>query len=287
MADLPLLYPSPPSGVPADLAKPGLRYRLQVVLVLLTLLPFLLLYLALLAGALGLMAWAVWLPGERPATPPEAWPERLFLTAVRVSVLVLAVMLFAFLLKGFFKRGEGETFQYLEVTEREQPELFQFIRSLCQEIGCRMPARVYLSHDVNAAVSYPTSILNLIVPPRKDLLIGLGLVNGLNLVEFKALLAHELGHFSQRTLRLDGYVWVSYQVIDNMVNTRDRWDNWLIRGFDMPWVSVFAVPLYGLAELTRWLLKGAFRVLNFAHLSLRQQMELNADLVAVSATGSD
>src|SRR5262249_44672420 len=109
MADLAVLYPSAPSGVPADLAKPGLRYRLQVALVLLALIPFLLLYLALLAGALGLMVWAVWLPGEKPAPPPEAWPERLFLTALRISVIVLAVMLFAFLLKGFFKRGEGET----------------------------------------------------------------------------------------------------------------------------------------------------------------------------------
>jgi hypothetical protein len=45
--------------------------------------------------------------------------------------------------------------------------------------------------------------------------------------------------------------------------------------------------LYGLAELTRWLLKSAFRVLNVAHLSLRRQMEFNADLVAVSVAGSD
>jgi Zn-dependent protease with chaperone function len=287
MTDLAVLYPSAPSGVPADLAKPGLRYRLQIALVLLALIPFLLLYLTLLAGALGLMVWAVWPPGERAASPTEAWPVHLFLAALRISVLVLAVMLFAFLLKRFFKRGEGETSRYLEVTEPEQPELFRFIRSLCQEIRCRVPARVFLSHDVNAAVLYPTSILNLIVPPQKNLLIGLGLVNDLNLVEFKALLAHELGHFSQRTLRLDGYVCVAYQVIDNMVNARDRWDSWMIQGLGIPWVSIFAVPLYGLAELTRWLLKAAFRVLNSAHLSLRRQLELNADLVAVSATGSD
>ena len=280
MADLAMLYPSAPSGIPADLAKPGLRYRLQIGLVLLALIPFLLLYLALLAGALGLMLWAVWPQGEREVSP-------IVLAVARLIVLALALMLFAFLLKGFFKRGQEETSRFLEITEKEQPELFQFIRSVCQEIGCRMPARVYLNHEVNAAVLYPTSILNLIVPPRKDLLIGLGLVNGLNLVEFKALLAHEFGHFSQRTLRLDGYVWVAYQVIVNMVYTRDRWDNWIIRGFDMPVVSIFAAPLYGLAELTRWLLKSAFRVLNAAHLSLRRQMELNADLVAVSVAGSD
>src|SRR5262249_30311598 len=216
-----------PSGIPADLAKPGLRYRLQIGLVLLALVPFLLLYLALLAGALGLMLWAVWPQGEREVSP-------IVLAVARIIVLALALMLFAFLLKGFFKRGQEETSRFLEITEAEQPELFQSMRSVCKEIGCRMPARVYLNHEVNAAVLYPTSILNLIVPPRKDLLIGLGLVNGLNLVEFKALLAHEFGHFSQRTLRLDGYVWEAYQVIDNMVNARDRWDNWMIRRLDMP-----------------------------------------------------
>ena len=146
------------------------------------------------------MMWAIWPSAERAAALPEVWYKALFIIALRISIMALALMLFAFLLKGFFKRGEGDTSEYLEVTEQEQPELFGFIRSLCQEVGCQMPARVYLSHDVNAAVLYPTSILNLIVPPKKNLLIGLGLVNGLNLVEFKALLAHGLGHFSQRTL---------------------------------------------------------------------------------------
>jgi transposase/Zn-dependent protease with chaperone function len=281
------LYPPTPAGIPADQAKPGLRYRLQVTLVLLALFLFLLLYAALLAGSFGLLCWTVWPAGEGAAPPPETWYERLFVAALRVGAFALAAMLFAFLLKGFFKRGEDEAAGYLEVTEQEQPELFHFLRALCREIGCPVPARVYLSHEVNAAVFYPTSILNLFISPPKNLLVGLGLVNGLNLVEFKALLAHELGHFSQRTLRLDGYVWVAYQVIANMVNTRDRWDNWVIRGFDMPWVSAFAVPLYALAEMTRALLKVAFRVLHRAHLSLRRQMEFNADLVAVSVAGSD
>jgi Zn-dependent protease with chaperone function len=284
MADPGPFYPYAPSGVPADLAKPGLRYRVQVALVLLALIPFLLLYFALLAGALGLIVWAAWPLG---ASLPEAWQARLFLNALRISVILLAALLIAFLFKGFLKQGEGETSQNLEITEQEQPELFQFIRSLCQEIGCPLPPRVYLNHEVNAAVICRTSLLNLLVPPQKNLLLGLGLIDSLNLVEFKALLAHELGHFSQRTLRLDGYVWVAYQAIHNMVHARDRWDRWVIRGFDMPWVSVIAVPLYGLAELTRGLLKVAFRVLNAAHLALRRQMELNADLVAVSVTGSD
>jgi Zn-dependent protease with chaperone function len=287
MDNLPLLYPPAPAGVPADLAKPGWRYRLQIVLMLMTLFLFLLLYLVFLAGALALMCLAVWPLGTGAASIPQAWQGRLFVIAFRVSVFAMGAMLLAFLVKGFFKRGEEETDPYLEVTEREQPELFHFIRSLCQEIACPVPARLYLSHDVNAAVFYPTSILNLVASPKKNLLLGLGLAEGLNLVELKALLAHELGHFSQRTLRLDGYALAAYHVIANIVNARDRWDDWVVRGFDTPWLSAFAAPLYALAQLSRIALNAAFRPLHSAHMSLRRQMEFNADLVAVSVAGSD
>ena len=47
---------------------------------------------------------------------------------------------------------------------------------------------------MNAAVFYDLSIFNLFFPSKKNLEIGLGLVNVLNLGEFKAILAHEFGH---------------------------------------------------------------------------------------------
>lgn len=287
MSDGDSSYPPAPAHVPADLAKPGLRYRMQVVLVMLTLLLFLVLYLALMVGALGLMAWAAWPASAESAAAEEAVQTRIVLAVIRVSIFALALMLFVFLLKGMFTRGRDDGARQVEVSESTQPDLFHFINELCREIGCSRPARVCLSDEVNAAVLYPTSIMNLLVPPRKTLLIGLGLVNDLTLVEFKALLAHELGHFSQRTLRVDGYVWISYQMIANMVNTRDRWDAWVVRGFDTPWVSAFAVPLYVIAEWTRAGLKAVFSLVQRAQLAMRRQMEFNADLVAVSVAGSD
>jgi Zn-dependent protease with chaperone function len=286
MSDDRPLYPAPPPGIPADLARAGLGYRLRVVLVLLALFSFLLLYLTLLAGAACLMGWAVWFP-----TPGGALSESTagfaVLVALRVGFLAVGAMLFAFLVKGFFKKEPEPADRYLEVTEEDQPELFAFVQALCQEIRCPAPARLYLSHDVNAAVFYPTSILNLVVSPTRGLLLGLGLVNDLNLMEFKALLAHEFGHLSQRTMRLGGYVHVVYRVVHNMVYVEDRWDAWMIRGLDTPLVSTFAAPLFAVVEALRGLLKWVFRLLIRADLSLRRQAELNADLVAVLAAGSD
>ena len=68
---------------------------------------------------------------------------------------------------------------------------------------------------------YNTSLVNLILPPRKDLLIGLGLVNVVNLVEFKAALAHEFGHFAQRSLGLGTYLAVANRIMHDIIYSRD------------------------------------------------------------------
>src|SRR5262249_20287641 len=114
-----------------------------------------------------------------------------------------------FLLKGLFHRKKFDRDHLVEVTEAEQPRLFAFLRRLAGDAGTRLPGRVYLSHDVNAAVMYPQSLLTFVWPVRKNLVLGLGLVNAIDVAELKAILGHELGHFSQASMRLGTYVYVT------------------------------------------------------------------------------
>lgn len=282
MPDAASLYPPSPTDVPANLAKPGLRYRLHVVLVLFALLSFLLIYLCLLAAAVGVMYWMVIAP------PPHAdGAARYFIYALRFSMFAVAFMLFVFLFKWLWKRVDPQDDSVFEITEEEQPEFFAFLRTLCREIACPVPERVILNHEVSAAVINSVSLKYLVVPPRKSLLIGLGLVDGLNLLEFKAVIAHELGHYSQKTMRLGPHASLVFRAVSNVINVRDRWDYWVITAFDTPWLSAFAMPLYALAELSRTALRWGFQIVGRVYFSLRRQMEFNADLVAVSVTGSD
>jgi Zn-dependent protease with chaperone function len=206
----------------------------------------------------------------------------------RILAGVGSGLLCLFLVKGFFKWRRAGPTNAVEITAQDQPALFAFIRRLCAETRAPLPHRIYLTPEVNACVFYNQSLLSLLVPTPKNLVIGLGLVNHLNLSEFKAVLAHEFGHFSQNSMKLGSYVYVANRVIADIVFGRD-WLDHLVSGLckvDFR-IAIFAWVFVGVLWVLRTVLQGLFRVINFANSALSRQMEFNADLVAVSVTGSD
>lgn len=267
------LYPASPEGA-RPRTEVTLTYRLRVALVLLSLTLFLGLYLGLVAATGYGLYWLV--------TTEEKTGFWGFMLGLG------GLMLFFFLVKGIFRRSPESKDGRIRVTEAEQPKLFAFVRRLCAEAKGPFPDGIYLSHDVNAAVFYRRSFLSLFLPQRKSLLIGLGLVNVLNVSELKAVLAHEFGHFAQSSLKLGQYVYTANQVIRDMVVARDFWDEALARWrtIDLR-LSFPAWLLTGVVWVIRKVLTLLFKLVNFANLSLSRQMEFDADLHAVSLTGSD
>jgi Zn-dependent protease with chaperone function len=113
------------------------------------------------------------------------------------------------------------------VTRADQPQLFEFIDRLADEARAPRAHKVYLSPRVNAAVFYDLSLLNLVVPSKKNLEIGLGLVNVVTLGELKAVLAHEFGHFAQRSMAVGRWVYIARQIASHVVSRRDALDKFL------------------------------------------------------------
>lgn len=175
-----------------------------------------------------------------------------------------------------------------EVTGKEQPRLFAFLHELADAAGAPRPHRVFLSGRVNASVFYDLSLINLILPSRKNLEIGLPLVNAMPLGELRAVLAHEFGHFAQQSMAVGRWVYVAHQVASNLVARRDKFDDFLsgLANLDLR-LRVFV----WLPQLVVWsirsLVESAFRLVVVAESALSREMEMQADLVAVSLTGSD
>lgn len=280
-AHLSVAYPPSPSDVPAELRTPTRDYKVRVVLVLISLIVFLIIYLGLIAAS----AYLIYFSLDGPFSSNKYRKSYGFLD---ILFTLTSCMLFLFFAKGLFKRSKPDTSRLIEVTENDQPKLFAFVRALCKEAGTPMPRAIYLSHEVNAAVFYPRSLLSFILPVRKNLLVGLGLLNLLNVSELKAVLSHEFGHFAQSSMKLGQYVYVFNQAIADMVVSRDFWDSLLAkwRSIDVR-LSFPAWILTGIVWLLRRFLTLLFNMINIAGLSLSRQMEFNADLCAVSLTGSD
>ncbi|MEC9452088.1 MAG: M48 family metallopeptidase, partial [Cyanobacteriota bacterium] len=197
-------------------------------------------------------------------------------------------LLSIFMLKGLFFVSHGGESSNTEVTAETQPMLLAFLHRLADEVGAPRPHRVFLSPDINAAVFYDISLLNLLLPMRKNLVIGLPLVNVLTLSELKAVLAHEFGHFAQRSMAVGSWVYIAQQVAMALVHRRD-WLDELISGISrmdlrLAWIGwVLKLVVWSV----RSLLDSLLSLVVLAQRALSRQMEFQADLVAVALTGSD
>ena len=201
---------------------------------------------------------------------------------------VCAALIAAFMIKGLFFIRRGKPEGLTELREQEQPRLFNFLHKLADEAGAPRPHKVYVSARVNAAVFYDLSLLNFLLPSRKNLEIGLSLVNALTLGELRAVLAHEFGHFAQRSMAVGRWVYIAHQITAQLVARRDKLDAFvdgLARSdFRIAWIGWL---LQTIVWAIRSLIDLAFRGVLLMQRALSREMELQADLVAVSLTGSD
>ena len=238
------LYPECPKSVPKNFTRVSLSFRSKVLVILSAVILFAFTYLAMLSASGYLVYYSI----------TSKMGEILWLAILLKAGMILgSVMLFIFLIKFTFKRAAFNNPLHIEIKRVQHPELFQFIRQLCKETRAPFPKKILITHDVNAAVFYNNTFLSLFFPTKKNLLVGLGLVNMLNLSEFKATLGHELGHFSQSSMRLGSYAYMATRIINDMVYSRDKWDETLIE-----WKKSESVSLAVLAVIIQvivWILK--------------------------------
>ena len=265
---------SAPSPLLAQLAQPSRTYRRGVWLAATSLSLFLVLYF-LLAGWFLVTFYQLTVGAE--TTDVGA-------ALVGMCALLLAV----FMLKGVFFIRRGGTAGRIEVTREQQPRLFAFLDDLADRAQAPRPHKVFLSPHVNAAVFYDVSPLNLIVPSKKNIEIGLALVNVLSLGEFRAVVAHEFGHVTQRSMVVGQWASMAEAVAGTLVARRDKLDAFLngLSRFDIriAWVGwLLSLIVWSI----RSLVDTAFGLVVRLQRALSREMEFHADLVAVSVTGSD
>src|SRR6185295_8865605 len=180
------IYPASPLITDATILAPSGKFKSEIAKVLFSIFLFVMVYLLLVVIAAGLfVACVAGGIGLIIALP------RFITLMVGLGLIGLGVMVMVFLVKFIFSVKRYDTSDGIEVFEEDLPELFAFIRKLSKDTNVRFPKKIILTPDVNAAVFYDSSFWSMFFPVRKNLKIGLGLVNSLSVSEFKAVIAHE------------------------------------------------------------------------------------------------
>ena len=122
-----------------------------------------------------------------------------------LKLVGLSVLVAVPLIRGVFlvRRPKDVPPPGISVSEQQQPELWERVRALAGAVGTRAPDEIRMIPAVNAAVSENPRLLGLI-PGHRRMLIGVPLLLGLTEPQLDAVLAHELGHYSNRDTRLAG-----------------------------------------------------------------------------------
>lgn len=267
-----------PNKIPKNLTNLSQSYMIKASLAVVAIIVFFVLYVLLIIGLGYLIRWAI--------TYDIMNVNKLTIIG-KLGAIAGSIMLFVFTLKFIFKLKNHKPNNRIKLNKNDHPELFAFIYEICKETGAPKPKSIYVDPDVNAYVSYTNVWLSLFLPTGKDLTIGLGLVSALNLSEFKAVMAHEFGHFAQKSMKIGSYIHSANTIIFDMIFNRDKWDQLLDqwRSSDIR-LSIAAWVITPIIWLIRKTLELFYMFLNYMHSALSREMEFNADKVAVKTTGS-
>jgi Zn-dependent protease with chaperone function len=277
------IYPANPSNVPISVTEPSASFKKEVGGVMGNIVLFFVVYLILFILSIGL-AIACFYGGIALII---AMP-RLITIIAGIGLMGVGIMIFVFLIKFLFAVSKYDRSGIIEITEQDQPKLFAFIRKLTNDTQTPFPKKIFISPDVNACVFYDSGFWSMFLPVKKNLQIGLGLVNSVNISEFKAVMAHEFGHFSQRSMKLGSFVYNVNRIIYNMMYENTSYSNFLSGwGNVSDILGIFASITASIARGIQSILRGMYGIINKSYMRLSREMEFHADAVAASVSGGN
>ncbi|QNR23142.1 M48 family metallopeptidase [Croceimicrobium hydrocarbonivorans] len=240
---------------------------------------FFLSYLLLILFALGLAIGLTYVGVQLVIAFP-----RFITLLLAIAMIIVGPMIIAYLFKFLGKKAEDHKGVEIQVTEKDQPELFKLLKELTIKVNTSMPRKVFLVPEINAGVYFDSSFWSLFWPGRKNLKIGMGLLHATNRTELEFILAHEFGHFSQGSMMLGSYTYQVNQILtvllspDETPPKPEEYDNLGLISIGQRFGKTI---IYAMSEI----LKGLYKLVNLSHSSLSRQMEFHADAVAASIYG--
>ena len=194
------------------------------------------------------------------------------------------------MVKPFFARRPHRV-QPLVLNPEVEPGVYQLVQEICRTLGAPPPRRIELSCDLNASASLVRGWRGFF-GGQLILTLGMPLVAGLTQRELAGVIAHEFGHFRQKTgMRVSLLIRTVNHWFARVIYVRDAWDQFLSDCTDsLQDHSFWVVVMAGCARLGVTFSRGVLWLLMMAgHLvssALMRQMEYDADRCEIRLAGS-
>lgn len=252
----------------------SLFYKIGLFLVMWVMLILPLIYLAMIGGVGYLMYWHAF---KNPAVTQEGRNVFGILFVYVLPLLIGGVLIF-FMIKPLFVRL-ATAFKPFKLYRQDEPLLFAFIEKICTAVGAPIPEEIHVLLDVNASAGFRHGIWSF-WGHEMVLTVGLPLVAGLSVEQLAGVLAHEFGHFAQKTgMRLSYIVRSISFWFARVVYQEDEWDfqlrHWSERANFH--IAIFLLIIRFFIWFTRRVLWLLMIIGNMFSCFLLRQMEYDAD----------
>jgi Zn-dependent protease with chaperone function len=166
-------------------------------------------------------------------------------------VLIVGALLYAVLRSLWVKQDPpaGE-----RVTPLDAPQLFKMLGELQQRLRTPAIHTILITPELNAAVSQVPR-WGLFGGYRNFLVLGLPLMKGLTVEQFKSVLAHELGHLSRGHARAANWIYrmrVIWARLESTFEHRPQWGSGLIRQFFKWYIPYFNAVSFPFARANEY-----------------------------------
>ena len=141
------------------------------------------------------------------------------------AVIVAATAALVAVLRPIFKILAPSKIRGTEIHRQDHPELFALIDGVVKDVDCQQPMHVYVNNECNASVGYRSIFGYLKKKGRQNLNIGLPLLYAMNRTEMKAILAHEFGHFTQKSVQMNQVANLSEFICGSILYSQENLEN--------------------------------------------------------------
>lgn len=170
--------------------------------------------------AIGIAVSLLWIP----------YAELMYGERLHVKILIMCVAGAVIILWSILPRIDRFEAPGPELHATDQPELFAEIRAIAEATGQSMPSEVYAVGDVNAWVMQRGGIMG--IGSRRVMGLGLPLMEALTVEQFRAVLAHEFGHYHGGDTRLGPWIYKTRTAIFRTVQNLAEHSGILYKPFE-------------------------------------------------------